>query len=151
MYMNIISNTTIDSVLIGQRFENLIEKKKQLEHELKKEQSKCRTHLWNNKEEKENQYKKELENLKKQKHIDLCFMQQEYTKKKDDYETKYIEKIQFIRDKMEEVNTIYRNDVESLRNKYKIKVDEKKGELFKVEHLQVVGVSKKNIELHEFL
>ena len=44
---------TLDSVIIGKRFEELIEKKHKIERDVKREHSKMKTELWNEKLEEE--------------------------------------------------------------------------------------------------
>ena len=102
-----MNSNTIDSVIVGKRFEELIAKKQQLEQQLKKEQSKCRTKLWNEKEQKEQQCQQKLIQLQEQKEKDMQTIYDDYLAKQKQYETQHIENVNRITEEIQNVKHNY--------------------------------------------
>ena len=140
----------LDPILIGKRFDDLIEKKYKLERELKREFSKKKSVLWNNKIKEEKTYEAEIYYSRKQQSEELQALQTEYENKKKDTIIKYDTLRKNIKNKIAELSIILKKDINSLKEKNDIKLNEKKGKLFEESHLQVIGFSD-NITTDDFL
>lgn len=142
--------TKIDSVVIGKRFDELVEKKLQIELDIKRELSKKRSKLWNHKLDKEKEYEENMKNFESQKQNELAMLEKAHEEKKKKILLKYLNIRDELTRKKSALSNTFKKDLDTLKAEYDTKLDEKKGHLFEQSHLQVVGFAD-NLNLDDFL
>jgi len=143
-------NSKLDSVTIGNNFENLIEQKYKIEKQNRKELSRERTNLWNCKLEQEKYFENQIKNIQEERATKLENLTKEYEYKKKELAVKSLNKIQDLNNKKENLTYKFNQDVKELEKKFELLLKQKKGELFESTHLQVIGYPK-NISVEDFI
>ena len=129
----------IDSVTIGNNFEQLIEKKHQIEKQNRKELSKERNALWNVRKEREKYCEIEIKNIEIQRDEKLTNLHKEYEDNKKNLALQSLKKIKDLHEKKEALSHTFTSDLQELRNKFELLLKKKNGELFEKSHLHVIG------------